>query len=151
VSTGEVVATAVHAYKDAVIDRTLPRSGMPLPPDWVLQNPAGWLEGLQETLHQVLQKSGISGEEVIGLGIDFTTCTVLPTAAGEREGGYADLTEAARHMAPSVAKIFTPRAESVFIYRRPYAEYRRLVDYFGGGENLLMETLGEIKRDAVKA
>lgn len=54
---------------------------MPLPPDWVLQNPADWLEGWRETLHQVLQKSGISGEEVIGLGIDFTACTVLPTTA----------------------------------------------------------------------
>ena len=76
-----MVATAVHAYKDGVIDRILPRSGMPLPPDWVLQNPADWLEGWRETLHQVLQKSGISGEEVIGLGIDFTACTVLPTTA----------------------------------------------------------------------
>ena len=91
---------------------------------------------------------GVAGSpEVSALG----AAMLAATAAGQREGGYADLTEAARHMAPSAAKIFTPRAESVSIYRRLYAEYRRLVDYFGGGGKLLMETLREIKRDAVKA
>ena len=91
---------------------------------------------------------GVAGSpEVSALG----AAMLAATAAGQREGGYADLTEAARHMAPAVAKIYTPRSESVSIYRRLYTEYRRLVDYFGGGENPLMETLREIKRAAVKA
>ncbi len=90
---------------------------------------------------------GVAGSpEVSALG----AAMLAATAAGEREGGYADLTEAARHMAPTVAKIYTPRSENVSIYRRLYAEYSRLADYFGAGENQLMETLREIKRDAVK-
>lgn len=78
VSTGELVATAVHAYRDSVIDRALPGSKKPLPPDWALQNPDNWLEGLEGTIQQVLQKSGIPRSAIVGLGIDFTACTVLP-------------------------------------------------------------------------
>ncbi len=81
VQTGEVAATAVHQYADNVIDRALPSSEKPLPPDWALQNPANWLEGLQETVCQVMQNSGVPPEAVVGLGIDFTACTILPTTA----------------------------------------------------------------------
>lgn len=81
VNTGELAATATHAYADGVIDQALPGTGIQLPPDWALQNPADWLSGLQDTVHQVLQESGVPGKGVIGLGIDFTACTVLPTTS----------------------------------------------------------------------
>lgn len=80
VRTGEEVATSVHQYADGVIDRALP-NGAPLPPDWALQNPADYLETLRQTVPAVLKSSGVSPDDVIGVGTDFTACTMLPTDA----------------------------------------------------------------------
>ena len=78
VSDGTELATAVHVYGDGVLDRTLP-DGTRLPKDWALQNPDDYLDVLKHTVPAVLKESGISADEVIGVGIDFTSCTMLPT------------------------------------------------------------------------
>jgi len=78
---GELVATAVHPYADGVIDETLPGGGRPLPPDWALQNPSDWLAALETTVKAVLAELGDGAESVVGLGLAFTACTVLPTTA----------------------------------------------------------------------
>jgi len=79
VADGAELATAVHEYGDGVIDRHLPGSDELLPPDWALQNPDDYLEAVRRTVPAVLRQSGVTAEEVIGLGIDFTSCTMLPT------------------------------------------------------------------------
>lgn len=79
VDTGEEVAMAVQPYPDGVIDVALPGSGKRLEPDWALQNPRDYLYVLETTIPKVLQESGVSGEDVIGIGTDFTACTMLPT------------------------------------------------------------------------
>ncbi len=78
VRDGREVATAVYAYSNGVIDRTLPGSSTPLPPDWALQDPLDYLAVLRQTIPEVLQQSGIKPEEVVGIGIDFTACTMMP-------------------------------------------------------------------------
>ena len=78
VDTGREVATAVHQYKDGVIDRVLPDGVTQLGDDWALQNPADYIEVLKTTIPAVLKKANVSPEEVIGIGIDFTACTMLP-------------------------------------------------------------------------
>lgn len=80
VETGEEVATAVYPYADGVIDRALP-GGASLPPDWALQNPADYVETLRQTIRAVLDSSGAAPADVIGIGIDFTSCTMLPADA----------------------------------------------------------------------
>ena len=80
-ATGEAVATAVERYGDAVIDERLPGTDERLPPDWALQNPADWLTGLERTVKAVLLQSRVPPRAVKGIGIDFTSCTVLPTTA----------------------------------------------------------------------
>jgi L-ribulokinase len=78
VVTGEEVATAVHPYGDGVIDAHLPGSDEPLPPDFALQNPQDYVEVLEKTIPAVLRESGVAPEDVIGIGTDFTACTMLP-------------------------------------------------------------------------
>ena len=78
VDNGEEVATAVQPYPDGVIDVALPGSGRRLEPDWALQNPADYLTVVERTIPEVLEESGVSGEDVIGIGTDFTACTMLP-------------------------------------------------------------------------
>jgi L-ribulokinase len=79
VSDGAEIATAVHAYGDGVIDERLPGSDTPLPPDWALQNPDDYVEVLKHTVPAVLAQSGVDAGEVVGIAIDFTSCTMLPT------------------------------------------------------------------------
>ncbi|HEY3380099.1 MAG TPA: ribulokinase [Armatimonadota bacterium] len=80
VADGREVASAVYEYANAVMDDTLP-DGTPLGPDWALQDPADYLRVLEVTVPQVLAQAGVKAEQVIGLAIDFTACTMVPTTA----------------------------------------------------------------------
>ncbi len=78
VTTGQELATAVHPYANGVIDEKLPGTDIRLPPDWALQDPNDYLEVLKNAVPEVIQKSGIDPDDVIGIGADFTACTLLP-------------------------------------------------------------------------
>ncbi len=81
VATGEEVAAAVHPYANGVIDERLPEGGVRLPPDWALQDPDDYLEVLKQAVPAALAQSGIDPADVIGVGVDFTACTLIPTTA----------------------------------------------------------------------
>ena len=78
VGTGEELATAVYDYPDGVIDEVLPNGKTKLGPDWALQNPANYLGVLKYAVPEVFKKSKVSPEDIIGIGVDFTSCTILP-------------------------------------------------------------------------
>ncbi len=75
--TGEEVANAVYEYPHAVMDTRL-WDGTPLGHDWALQHPQDYIDVLANTIPALLKESGVSAEDVIGIGTDFTACTVLP-------------------------------------------------------------------------
>ena len=81
VQTGEELATAVHPYPDGVIDQCLPGSDIPLPPDFALQNPMDYVDVLRVTIPAVLAEARVDPADVIGVGTDFTACTMLPIDA----------------------------------------------------------------------
>ena len=66
-------------------------------------------------------------------------------AAGRRAGGYDSIFEAARHMARLKDEMYQPIPANQKIYDRLFAEYVRLHDYFGRGENNVMKTLKQIR------
>ncbi|MBM3336045.1 ribulokinase, partial [Candidatus Sumerlaeota bacterium] len=76
--TGEELATAVCEYPDGVIDEKLPGSGHRLDPDTALQNPLDYIEALRKTTPALLKKGRVKSDDVIGVGTDFTACTVVP-------------------------------------------------------------------------
>jgi len=79
VAAGRELASAVYVYANGVIDERLPGTDIRLEPDWALQDPNDYLETLKTTVPIVLRESGVAPADVIGLGIDFTACTMLPT------------------------------------------------------------------------
>lgn len=81
VRDGREVATAVYEYANGVIDQTLPDSDKPLPPEWALQDPRDYIEVFKNTIPAVLRKSGVRPDEVVGVAVDFTACTMLPVKA----------------------------------------------------------------------
>jgi L-ribulokinase len=80
---GRELATAVYPYANGVIDERLPDpdGDVRLEPDWALQDPDDYVRTFQESVPAVLAESGIAAADVVGLGIDFTACTMLPTTA----------------------------------------------------------------------
>ena len=79
VSNGAEIATAVYKYANGVIDEKLPGSNIRLEPDWALQDPNDYIEVFKQTIPAVIQESGVDAGDVIGIGVDFTACTMLPT------------------------------------------------------------------------
>jgi L-ribulokinase len=80
---GSEVATKVYPYRNGVIDERLPAPAdrVRLEPDWALQDPEDYVRTLQETVPGLLVETGVDPTDVIGIGVDFTSCTMLPTLA----------------------------------------------------------------------
>ena len=78
VDTGREIATAVTQYRHGVMDEYLPDGVTKLDHDWALQHPQDYLDVLGETIPAVLKETGVDPEDVIGVGIDFTACTMMP-------------------------------------------------------------------------
>jgi len=83
VADGTMLATAVEPYRNGVIDEHLPapHDDVALPPDWALQDPADYLRVLQSAVPEVVRTARVDPADVIGIGIDFTACTMLPVRA----------------------------------------------------------------------
>jgi len=80
VRDGRVLGSAVSTYRHGVIDERLP-SGTALGAEWALQHPGDWMESLESCVRQALAAASVEPATVIGIGIDFTACTVLPVRA----------------------------------------------------------------------
>jgi L-ribulokinase len=81
VANGRELATAVHEYSNGVIDEYLPGTDIRLEPDWALQDPNDYIEVFKNAIPAVLAEAKVDPADVIGVGIDFTACTMLPVKA----------------------------------------------------------------------
>jgi len=78
---GSEVAEHVTPYPHGVIDEALPGTGRRLESDWALQHPDDYMEVLKRSVPAVMRQSGVDPADVVGIGIDFTACTMLPVDA----------------------------------------------------------------------
>ena len=88
---GSVAASASMAYPHAVMDRELPDGITQLPANWALEYPDDYILVLEHTVRAVMEQSHVPAEDVIGLSIDFTSCTVI--ASDEQKQPLCDLEE----------------------------------------------------------
>lgn len=78
---GTEIAEHVTPYCHLVIDERLPESGIPLGREWALQHPSDYVEVLERSVPAIMRESGVDPADVVGIGIDFTACTMLPVDA----------------------------------------------------------------------
>src|SRR5215475_949337 len=79
VDDGAEVGAAVHPYRNGVMDHNLASTGAALPAEWALQDPEDYRDVLRIAVSQAVATAAIDPTDVIGIGVDFTACTVLPT------------------------------------------------------------------------
>ena len=78
IADGSEVASAVCEYPHGVMDTCLP-CGATLPPDYALQHPRDYIDVLTHTIPEIIKD--IDPKSIVGVGTDFTACTVLPVDA----------------------------------------------------------------------
>ena len=111
VSDGAELGSAVHPYSHGVMDTQLTAGpsvpgNTALPADWALQVPHDYVEVLQRAVPEAIRASGVDPRQVVGLGTDFTACTVLPV----RSDGTPFLDSGLEHV-PSLAAVAPLLAE----------------------------------------
>lgn len=67
------------AFDHGQIVHSLPTTGDSLPPHFALQHPGDWLQSAARATRAALAESQVDPQSVVGIGIDFTSCTMLPT------------------------------------------------------------------------
>ena len=77
VSDGKELSEAVYEYPHGVMDKKLP-SGVELEVNTALEHPKDYLEALRVVIPKAMADAGITADEICGVGVDFTTCTLLP-------------------------------------------------------------------------
>jgi L-ribulokinase len=78
---GRIAGQAVRPYAHGVIDHELPTSGEKLPAEYALQHPRDWVDDMASACREAMAASGASPDDVVGIGVDFTSCTMLPALA----------------------------------------------------------------------
>ncbi len=79
VQTGEELASAVAPYKHGVVDERMPESETRLPSDWALQDADDYKTSTREAIRHSLELANAAASDVIGVGVDFTACTLVPS------------------------------------------------------------------------
>ena len=82
IHTGKEMAVSEFRYPHGVMERNLP-TGECLEAGWALQHPMDYIEGLIYVVNEVRAKTGVPADEIVGIGVDFTSSTVIPV---DREG-----------------------------------------------------------------
>ena len=129
---GHEIASATHDYANGVIDQHLPHNRKPLPPDWALQDPLDSIAVIKNTIPAVLAPSGIAPALVVGIAIDFTACTMMPTRA---DGTPLSATDEWRDNPHAWVKLWKhhasqPQADQINALARERGEY--WIDRYGG-------------------
>jgi len=80
---GRELGSSVYPYQNGVIDEHLPApdDDVRLDPEWALQDPDDYIRTFSEAVPAALAAAGVDAGDVVGVGIDFTACTMMPTLA----------------------------------------------------------------------
>ena len=78
IADGAIAASCSNPYTHGVLDSYLP-DGTALPANYALSYPEDFITSMAGAVRGALRESGISPRQIIGIGIDSTSCTLIPT------------------------------------------------------------------------
>ena len=139
IHTGKEMAVSEFPYPHGVMERNLP-TGECLEAGWALQHPMDYIEGLIYVVNEVRAKTGVPADEIVGIGVDFTSSTVIPV---DKEGIPLCCKEEFVHEPHAYAKLWKHHGaeqEAEFINQVALERNEKWLDYCGGkvsGESML--------------
>ncbi|WP_370541840.1 ribulokinase [Alicyclobacillus sp. SO9] len=131
VRSGAILAAHVTPYPHGVLDEVLP-TGEQLGDNWALQHPEDYLTVLKTSIPKVLQISKVSPETVIGIGIDFTSCTMLPVNAEGAPLCLLPMFEHRPHSWPKLWKHHSAAEEAQDVTQLAAARQESFLPLYGG-------------------
>jgi L-ribulokinase len=81
VPSGRIVAESEQHYAHGVMEKQLP-GGKKLGENWAVQDADDYYEMIAAGTREALERSGVAAADVIGIGIDITSCTMMPVGEG---------------------------------------------------------------------
>ena len=76
---GTELASAVVRYRHGQMNGPAARLRQaPARPDFALQDPQDWIDSAARAVKSALRKSSAAARDVVSIGVDFTSCTILP-------------------------------------------------------------------------
>ncbi len=75
---GHERGSAVARYRHGQITQSLPGSSQKLPAEFALQHPQDWVDSAGAAVRSAMRQAGAPARHVISIGVDFTSCTMLP-------------------------------------------------------------------------
>ncbi len=135
VNTGKCAASSVYNYTHGVITNKLPDSDVELDPDWVLQHPRDYITALKRTVPELIRISKINPDQVIGIGVDFTGSTVLPTTADGTPLALIEEYKNEPHAWPKLWKHHAAQDKAEMLTQLASDRFETFLDRYGGKVN----------------
>ena len=81
---GEILSSSVKNYAHGVFGEVLPTGKKLMTGEWALEAPEDYIEVLEASVTEALKRAKVKKEDIIGIGMDFTSCTILPVDKDNR-------------------------------------------------------------------
>lgn len=131
VENGKEKASAEFVYPHAVMDKTL-EDGTIVENKSAFQNPQDYLDALAYTISAVLKESDVKIEDVVGIGVDFTSCTVLPVDEKGVPLCFYDEFKSEPHAYVKLWKHHSAQKEADEITKKAIGNHEKWLDSYGG-------------------
>ncbi|BFH12416.1 ribulokinase [Paenibacillus melissococcoides] len=131
-ATGEIRSVAEMEYPHGVMEHTLPDGVTRLGPDWALQHPLDYIECASKTLAEIFATTGVEPQQIIGVGTDFTECTMLPVKSDGTPLCVLDAYKSHPHAYVKLWKHHAAAEEANRLNTIAKARGESFLDYYGG-------------------
>ncbi len=135
VTNGKITASSVYQYPHGVITEKLPDSDIQLEPGWALQHPTDYLNAIKRTVPKLVKESQIDPDQVIGIGIDFTGSTILPTLEDSTPLALFDDYKEDPHAWPKLWKHHAAQEKADQLTQLANERFETFLDRYGGKIN----------------
>lgn len=131
VNDGREIAASEFVYPHAVMDRTLP-DATPLDTFSAYQHPQDYIDALKFTVPALISESGVNADDIVGIGIDFTSCTLLAVDEKGTPLCFYDEFKSEPHAYAKLWKHHSAQAEADEITAKAIASGEKWIQTYGG-------------------
>jgi L-ribulokinase len=135
-STGQELASKAAPYRHAQIIKCLPGSMEPLQAQCALQHPEDWLLAGAKAVRSALRAAQLDAARVIGIGVAFTSCTMLPTRSDGMPLCLLEKFAKEPHAWPKLWKHHTAQKQTDQMNRVAMERDEPFLRQYGGGVGL---------------